>query len=213
MTPISVGGSAVAGAGLAGIGTPSPPSTIKHADMYCRRTARAAARSTLTGQSCAHGSRRPASLAVAIIQGVAIDQTEDVSPFVIRSHDQLGPGRESAPQRLLHVAGRIGALQATRKGVALLLGDDQRGEAAAPPFVLGDAVPLASPRADKGHCISAERRRRNEDGKDRRIQERLHVCSAHVCSGVVQNGAPEEIRTPDPQIRSYVLRFFPSPWP
>src|SRR5262245_34925324 len=26
-------------------------------------------------------------------------------------------------------------------------------------------------------------------------------------------GAPGEIRTPDPQIRSYVLRFFPSPWP
>src|SRR5262249_36128140 len=26
-------------------------------------------------------------------------------------------------------------------------------------------------------------------------------------------GAPEEIRTPDPQIRSYVLRFFPNPWP
>src|SRR5262245_52217184 len=106
MTPISVGGSAVAGAGLAGIGTPSPPSTIKHADMYCRRTARAAARSTLAGQPCAHGSRRPAGLAVAIIQRVPIDQTEDVGSFVIRSHDQLAAGCECAPQRLLHVAGR-----------------------------------------------------------------------------------------------------------
>src|SRR5262245_30924069 len=107
MTPIWMGGSAVAEAGLFGIGTPCPPSTIKACRpvWYCRRTARAAAVSTLTGQSCAHGSRRPASLAVAIIQGVPIDQTEDVSPFVIRSHDELGAGRESAPERLLHVAG------------------------------------------------------------------------------------------------------------
>src|SRR5262245_57376029 len=123
MTPISVGGSAVADAGLFGIGTPCPPSTIKayrHV-RYCRRTARAAARSTLAGQPCADGSRRPAGLAVAIIQRVPIDQTEDVSPFVIRSHDQLAAGCESAPQRLFLVAGRIGTLQATRKGVALLL--------------------------------------------------------------------------------------------
>jgi hypothetical protein len=39
--------------------------------------------STLAGQSCAHGSWRGASLAVAIVEGILIDQTEDVGSFVI----------------------------------------------------------------------------------------------------------------------------------
>jgi hypothetical protein len=62
----------------------------------------------------------------------------------------LAPGVKAPHSGSIFVAGRIRTLQATRKGVALLLGDDQRGEAAAPTFNLGDAVPLASPRADKG---------------------------------------------------------------
>jgi hypothetical protein len=57
------------------------------------------------GQSCAHRSRRRAGLAVAIIQGVLIDQTKNISSFFIRSHHQVAAGRESAPQRLFLVAG------------------------------------------------------------------------------------------------------------
>jgi len=106
--------------------------------------------SRLTGQSCAHRSRRRASLAVAIIQRVLIDQAEDISSFIIRYHHQFAAGCESAPQRLILVAGWIGALEATNKGIALLLGYDQGRKAAAPSLNLGNSVPLASPRADKG---------------------------------------------------------------
>src|SRR5215813_7037654 len=107
-------------------------------------------RSRLTGQPCAHGSRRTAGLAVAIVEGILIDETEDVGSFVIGSHHQLAAGRERAPQRLFLVAGWIGALQATNEGIALLFGYDQRRKAAAPSFNLGNSVPLANPRADEG---------------------------------------------------------------
>lgn len=50
-----------------------------------------------TGQSCAHGSRRRARLAVAIIQGILIDEIKDVRPFLVGSDHQPGAGRESAP--------------------------------------------------------------------------------------------------------------------
>src|SRR5215831_18566349 len=39
--------------------------------------------STLAGQSCAHGSRRGAGLAIAIVESILINQTEDVGSFVI----------------------------------------------------------------------------------------------------------------------------------
>jgi len=107
-------------------------------------------RSRLTGQPCAHGSRRTAGLAVAIVEGILIDETEDVGSFVIGSHHQLAAGRERAPQWLFLVAGWIGALQATDEGIALLFGYDQRRKAAAPSFNLGNSVPLANPRADEG---------------------------------------------------------------
>jgi hypothetical protein len=32
-----------------------------------------------------------------------------------------------------------------------MLGDDQRRQATAPSFNLGNSIPLASPRADQGH--------------------------------------------------------------
>ena len=104
-----------------------------------------------TGQSCAHGSRRSAGLAVAIIQGILIDEIKDIRSFLVRSDHQPGTGCERAPQCLILVAGCIGTLQATNKGIALLLGDDQRRKATAPSFNLGNSIPLASPRADQGH--------------------------------------------------------------
>src|SRR5262249_22820128 len=109
--------------------------------------------STLAGQSCAHGSRGGASLAVAIVEGILIDQTEDVGSFVIRSHRQLAPRPGSAPPPPLLRAGWIGALKGTDKGVALLFVYDQGRKPAPPSFDLGNSIPLASPRADKGHCI------------------------------------------------------------
>jgi hypothetical protein len=113
----------------------------------------------LTDQSSAHRARRSASLAVTIIQGIPIDQSKDIRSFLIRSDHQLAARCESAPQRLIFVAGWIGALQATGKGTALLIGDDQRRKATAPSFNLGNSLPLASPCARKGHCIRAEHRR------------------------------------------------------
>src|SRR5262245_1822331 len=128
----------------------------------------------LPGQSRTHRARRRAGLAVAIIQRVLIEQREDIRPFVVRSHHQAGAGGEGAPQRLLFVAGRIGALQARDEGVALLLGDDQRGEAAAPSLDLGDPVALPGPGAEERHLL-AERRRCDEYGENCRIQNGLHV--------------------------------------
>ena len=117
-----------------------------------RKTAKGRRRASRpTGQSCAHGSRRSAGLAVAIIQGILIDEIKDIRSFLVRSDHQPGTGCESAPQCLILVAGWIGTLQATNKGIALLLGDDQRRKAAAPSFDLGNSIPLASPRADQGH--------------------------------------------------------------
>src|SRR5712691_8477847 len=66
-----------------------------------------ALRSRPTGQPCAYGSRRTASLAVAIVEGILIDQTENVGSFVIGSHHQLSAGRERPPQRFFLVAGWI----------------------------------------------------------------------------------------------------------
>src|SRR5262249_15565131 len=100
---------------------------------------------------CAHRTRRTAGLAVAIIESVLIDQTEDVGAFLIGSHHQLGAGRERAPERFLLVAGRIGTLEATDESVALLLGNDQRRQAAAPALDLCDSIALAGPCPDKGH--------------------------------------------------------------
>src|SRR5215470_58056 len=125
----------------------APPSTR---GPKKRGRERPALRSRLTGQPCAHGSRRTAGLAVAIVEGILIDQTEDVGSFVIGSHHQLAAGRERAPQWLFLVAGWIGALQATYEGVALLFGYDQGRKPAAPSFNLGNSVPLANPRADEG---------------------------------------------------------------
>src|SRR5262249_30891861 len=101
---------------------PWPAATSRPGGLVVRTTPNTRRRgSTLAGQACTHGSRGSAGLGVAVIQRVPIDQTEDVISFVVRSHHQLAAGRERAPQRLLDVAGGIGALEAAGEGVALLL--------------------------------------------------------------------------------------------
>jgi hypothetical protein len=87
----------------------------------------------------------------------------------------LPSGVKSAPQRLFLVAARIGALQPADEGIALLFGYNQRREAAAPPFNLGDSIPLAGPGADQGHRTRAEYRRRSENGECRCIEKSPHV--------------------------------------
>ena len=63
------------------------------------------------------------------------------------------------------VAGRIGAFQASGKGAVLLLGDHERRQAFALSFILGDALAVADPGADKRHGFGTENRRRGDDNE------------------------------------------------
>src|SRR5882672_10414488 len=106
-------------------------------------------RSGLTGEPRANGARSRAGLAVAIVERALVDETEDVGPFRVGSHHEMTARREGAPQLLILIAARVGALQMSFEGVALLLRDDERREAAAPAFDLGDPIALAGPGADE----------------------------------------------------------------
>src|SRR6478672_7303799 len=64
-------------------------------------------KSALPGEPGAHGARRRSGLAITIIQGVLVDEAEDVSPFLVRSHHELTVRRESAPELLILIAGRV----------------------------------------------------------------------------------------------------------
>jgi hypothetical protein len=103
--------------------------------------------SALPGKPRAHSARRTAGLGVTIVEGVLVDETENVRPFIVRAHHELTARRESAPQRLILIAGRVCAFQTPDKGVALLLGYDERGKPTAPPFDLGNPVPSAGSSA------------------------------------------------------------------
>jgi hypothetical protein len=109
----------------------------------------AAAISGLPGQPGTHGARRRPGLAVTIVQRVLVDETENVSPFLVRSHHELTVRRESAPQLLILIAGRIRAFQMPCKGAALLLRYNQRGKATAAAFDLGNPIPLSAPCPDE----------------------------------------------------------------
>src|SRR5262249_6338474 len=106
--------------------------------------------SALPDEPRTYRARRRAGLAVTIVQGVRIDETERVSPLIVRSHHELTVRRESAPERLILIAGRVRAFQMPDKGVALLLRDDERGKSAAPTFRLGNPIALSGPCPDEG---------------------------------------------------------------
>src|ERR1700704_4622683 len=86
--------------------------------------------------------------------------------------------REGAPQLLILVAGRVGALQMSFERIALLLRYDERREAAAPAFDLGDPIPLAGPCADERWCLGTERRRCGESGEDQRTDDCFHLIAS-----------------------------------
>src|SRR5262245_16670293 len=123
----------------------SPPGASRWSErrLSRRRT------SSLSGKSGAHRARRRAGLGVTIIERVLVDETENVSPFLVRSHHQLGARREGTPEGLILIAGRVRTLQVPDEGVALLLRYDQRGKSAAPSFDLGNAIPLSGPGSDQ----------------------------------------------------------------
>src|SRR5215471_2678690 len=54
-------------------------------------------KSALPGEPGTHGAWRRTGLAVAIIEGVLVDEAEDVSAFLVRSHHELTV-RAKAPQ-------------------------------------------------------------------------------------------------------------------
>src|SRR5262249_39010009 len=64
-------------------------------------------KSALPGEPRTHGAWRRAGLAVTIIEGVLVDEAEDVSPFLVRSHHELTVRRESAPELLVLIAGGV----------------------------------------------------------------------------------------------------------
>ena len=64
-------------------------------------------KSPLPGEPGTHGAGRRTGLAVAIIEGVLVDEAEDVSAFLVRSHHELTVRRESAPELLVLIAGRV----------------------------------------------------------------------------------------------------------
>src|SRR5262245_56005042 len=145
-------------------------------------------------QPCTHRARRGAGLAVAIVERVAVDQAEDVGAFLVRAHDQAAARREGAPERLLLVAGRVRALQAADEGIALLLGDDEGREAAAPALDLRDAVALPGPGPDQRQRLLALRRH-GEGGGDgsggQRAEQGLHLAAAMVVVGQGWHGSYE----------------------
>src|SRR4029453_6102081 len=122
--------------------------------------------SALPGKPRAHSARRTAGLGVTIVEGVLVDETENVRPFIVRAHHELTARRESAPERLILIAGRVCAFQTPDKGVALLLRYDKRGKSTAPPFGLGNPIPLSSPCPDQRRLISAQRLLRDQSGED-----------------------------------------------
>ncbi len=142
--------------------------------MTTERTADARARSPLAGEPGADRARRLAGLAVAVVERVAVDETEDIGALVVRAHDQAPARGEGAPQRLVLVAGRVRAFQVSGERVALLLRDDERREPAAAPFVLGDAVALAGPGPDQRR-LGGERRRCQRRRDDQRGDQSFHL--------------------------------------
>src|ERR1700720_2436484 len=126
----------------------------------------AAAISGLPGQPGTHGARRRPGLAVTIVQRVLVDETENVSPFLVRSHHELTVRRESAPQLLILIAGRVRAFQMRCKGAALLLRYDQRGKATAASFDLGNPIPLSGPGPDERWYVRGKCPLRHECGDD-----------------------------------------------
>src|SRR5262249_33981051 len=120
---------------------------------WCRSPQRAALepapKSALPGKPGAHSARRRAGLGVTIVQRVRVDETENVSPFLVRSHHQLGARRKRAPERLILIPRRVRTFQVPDEGVPLLLRYDQRSKSAAPPFDLGNAIPLSGPGPDQ----------------------------------------------------------------
>src|SRR6266508_4183847 len=71
--------------------------------------------SALPGKPRAHSARRTAGLGVTIVEGVLVDETENVRPFIVRAHHELTARRESAPERLILIAGRVCAFQTSYK--------------------------------------------------------------------------------------------------
>src|SRR5213078_2039569 len=78
----------------------------------------AGAKSALPGKPGAHRACRRAALAVTIIEGVLVDETENIKSFLVRSHHELTVRRESAPEWLILVARRVRAFQVPCESVA-----------------------------------------------------------------------------------------------
>src|SRR5262252_664563 len=64
-------------------------------------------KSALPGEPGTHGAWRRTGLAVTIIEGVLVDEAEDVSAFLVRSHHELTVRSESAPELLVLIAGGV----------------------------------------------------------------------------------------------------------
>src|SRR5712691_8289713 len=129
----------------------------------------------LTDEPRTNRARRSARLAIAIVEGIPVDETEDVGPFVVRSHHQMTARRERAPKWLVLVAGRIRALQMSGERIALLLRDDERCQATAPSFNLGDPIPLPSPCTDKRWRVSTECRFGEGNDDHQRTDQGFHL--------------------------------------
>ena len=118
--------------------------------------------SALPGKPRAHSARRTAGLGVTIVEGVLVDETENVRPFIVRAHHELTARRESAPERLILIAGRVCAFQTPDKGVALLLGDEQAWQvhrAALRPWQSGPSVQsMSRPALVRQRSVPAPRR-------------------------------------------------------
>src|SRR5262244_1668039 len=95
----------------------SPPGTDRRNERRLSRHRTSA----LPGKPGAHSARRRAGLGVTIVERVRVDETENVSPFLVRSHHQLGARRKRAPEGLILIAGRVRTFQVPDEGVPLLL--------------------------------------------------------------------------------------------
>src|SRR5215472_10814477 len=89
-----------------------PPARFMHTRKARSSSARPLLRlgkqkSALPGEPGTHGAWRRTGLAVAIIEGVLVDEAEDVSAFLVRSHHELTVRRESAPELLVLIAGGV----------------------------------------------------------------------------------------------------------
>src|SRR5262249_10276119 len=133
----------------------SPPGADRRGERRLTRHRKSA----LPGKPGAYSARRRACLAVTIVQRVRVDETENVSPFLVRSHHQLGARRKRAPERLILIPRRVRTFQVPDEGVPLLLRYDQRSKSAAPPFDLGNAIPLSGPGPDQGGLGGTKGRR------------------------------------------------------